>query len=35
MARKHKGTKVIGGTKSSHMRKGHKKGHRKGRRHKR
>ncbi len=28
-------TKVIGGTKASHMKKGHKKGHRKGRRHKR
>lgn len=36
MARKHKGTKVVGGTKSSHMKKGRHKGNgRKGRRHKR
>jgi hypothetical protein len=34
---KHKGkhTKVVGGTKSSHMKKGRKKSHKKGRRHKR
>jgi hypothetical protein len=31
MARKHKGTKVVGGTKSSHMKKKHKGGKRKGR----
>jgi hypothetical protein len=35
MAKRHKGTKVVGGTKSSHMKKGHKKGRKHKGRHKR